>query len=106
MKKEVAIALREKDQQLRNLCSEILRRKHEENWEGLEWADRARFRDSLAQFEIQLEAEGYHFDGFAIQGSRPEPSVAQLADEALSEALRSDVVPPRQDNSGTLIEGS
>jgi hypothetical protein len=93
LERELDQARSEKSEQLRNLCSELLRRRSDEDWNALDWADRVRFRDSMAQFEARLCDDGYTFDGFKIRGSKPVPSVAQRADEFLSDALRSGKFP-------------
>jgi hypothetical protein len=96
LKNELDAAKSKHPEQLRALCGEILRRKDEENWPAFQGADRTKFRDSVAQFLAAIASEGYTFNEFEILGSKPEPSVAQLADEALSKALKSGAVPLTQ----------
>lgn len=91
LKKDLDQAISENSERLRNLCSELLRRKNDEEWfheHPLDSCSQARFQDAVAQIEVQLLDDGYKFDGFKIIGT-PVQLVVQRADEALSSALRS-----------------
>jgi hypothetical protein len=95
LKSELDRARNEKSEQLRGLCSELLRRGNDEDWgweHPLDNCPSARFRDPLAQFLRQLADDRYRFDGFEIQGT-PVESIVQRADEALSNALQSGEFP-------------
>ena len=93
LKSELVQAREKKSEQLRNLCSELLRRRNDEHWRALGWADRVRFRDSMAEFEARLPDAGYKFEGFKIVGTTAVQSVVQRADEALLNALQSGEFP-------------
>ena len=93
---ELVRARETKSEQLRNLCSELLRRRNDEDWHyehPLDNCPVARFQDSVALFEARLLDDGYRFDGFEIHDARTAPSVAQRADEALFKALESGEFP-------------
>jgi hypothetical protein len=89
LKGELVQAREMKSEQLRNLCSELLRRRNDDDWRPLDWADRVKFTDSMAEFEARLPGSGNKFDGFKIVGTTAVQSVVQLADEALLGALQS-----------------
>lgn len=107
-------ATSEKSKQLRNLCSDLLRRRNDEDWfheHPLDNCPPARFLDAVALFETRLPDDGYKFDGFEIRDARTVPSVAQRADENLLKAfdsgefpemekVRSDIAAGRQMLSG------
>jgi hypothetical protein len=93
LKTELVNAREKKSEQLRNLCSELLRRRNDEEWKALEWADRVRFSDSMAEFEALLPDAGSKFDGFKVVGTTPVQSIVQRADEALLNALQSGQFP-------------
>src|SRR5712692_1704272 len=95
LKKDLDHPKNEKSEQLRSLCSELLRRRNDDGWHyehPLDSCASARFQDPMAQFEAQLLVDGYTFDGFEVLGT-PVQSVVQRADEALSNALQSGEFP-------------
>jgi hypothetical protein len=91
LKKDLEQAISENSEGLRNLCSELLRRKNDEKLlheHPLDSCSPARFQDAVAQIEVELLDDGYKFDSFTIIGT-PVQLIVQRADEALSSALRS-----------------
>ncbi len=93
LKEEVDEAVKKNPEQLRALCSDLLRRKDELSEMALGPFQKRKFLDSLAEFEVLLQAEGYPFDGFQILDAKQAPSVAQIADKALSQALNAGALP-------------
>lgn len=79
-------------EQLRSLCSALLRDKDRYSSTA---NDRKRFLDELAAFEAKLLDDGYHFSDLEIVGSLNPPSIAQQADDALQQTLRSCSLPLR-----------
>jgi hypothetical protein len=77
-------------EQLRSLCSDLLRKK--ERYASVA-ARPERFADELAAFEAQLLQDGYHMADFEIVGSRALPPIARLADDALQEIVRLGSIP-------------
>jgi hypothetical protein len=107
LEKELYKAKNERGEQLRTLCSELLRRRADINWYDEHPLDcfTARFLDFLAHFELRLLADGYKFDGFEILYAKQAPSVAQRADEALLKALDSCEFPEIEKIWGRLSAG-
>ena len=96
LKGDLDQAKNEKSEQLRNLCSELLRRRNDDGWHHehpLDNCPLARFQDEIALFEARLLDNGYKFDGFEIRDAKTVPSVLQRADEALLKALDSGEFP-------------
>jgi hypothetical protein len=74
--------------QLREVCEELLRRRNDEQWYASNFVeDAARFQDYMAKLKVQLTADGYKFDGFAIHATLRARPVVELADQALRTAL-------------------
>ena len=90
LRSDLAEGREKKSEQLRNMSSEILRRRNDSDWfheHPLDNCPSARFQDSIAQFEARLLNDGYKSDGFEILDANTVPSVAQRADESLLRAF-------------------
>lgn len=86
LKNQLDNAKRDHPDRLCALCSKILRQK--DKYLSLAH-DPTAFSDSLAQFVIQLELDGFRFNEFEIVSMAAAPLKPQLADEALEVLLKS-----------------
>ena len=77
-------------EQLRSLCSDLLRKKEVYRTKAKDQPD---FLNAVAQFEVQLSEDGFVFDGFEVLASKQIPPVAQLADESLKKVLQPPAFP-------------
>jgi hypothetical protein len=92
LKRDLSDANEKKSEQLRNMGSEVLRRRNDTDWfyeHPLDSCPSPRFLDQVAQFKARLLEGGYKFDGFEILDGKAVPSVAQRADESLLKAFGS-----------------
>ncbi|HZU42115.1 MAG TPA: hypothetical protein VE994_05545 [Terriglobales bacterium] len=109
LKRDLADATEKKSGQLRNLCSEVLRRRNDTDWfyeHPLDNCPSSRFLDEVAQFEARLLDGGYKFDGFEILDGKTVPSVAQRADESLLKTFESGDFPEIEKVRSHLSAGS
>lgn len=70
LKRDLEQARTKDSEGLRNMCSEILRRRNDADWfdeHGLDNCPQSRFLDPIAMFENKIPDDGYKFDGFEIR---------------------------------------
>lgn len=105
LRRDLRRARSEKSEQLRKMCSELLRRMDQQGWyEPPCWSCELpeTFRNATAQLLSQLANEGQTFDGFDIRESKPAGTMPP--DAAVAEALSKIDVPYIVETWGKALE--